>query len=440
MTTVAANAIQHYQTQYSDLVSQLPGANNLKIAALRSNAIKQVEQLGFPTRKHEDWKYTAVDALLSQRFYPTQQLRSINQVQILPYLLPEHSALLVFYNGVLQATLTSIDPKETGLKLLNLRTALEDPQSDITDQLSAQNAAHGFTALNTALMNDGYVLQLAAHTQIKAPIQIIYLTDQADLHMQYRNLIKLENSAEAMVVETFIGSQNRPYFTNVITQVDLADNARLSHTKIQCENLSGYHVGTVFCKQQGNSEFNSFSLAVGGALVRSDIETDLLGEGAHSDLHGLYIAESKQHIDHHTRIHHAVAHGSSREHYKGIITGQAHAVFNGKVIVAKDAQNTSAVQFNKNLLLSPHAKIDTKPQLEIFADDVRCAHGATVGQLDPQAIFYLQSRGLTEATTARQLLIQAFTDDIIEAIKHDPIRQQIRSFVNAKLTSFMETE
>ena len=439
MMTTATSAIQHYQTQYAQLAAQLPGADNIGLSALRSKAMKQVEQLGFPTRKHEDWKYTAIDSLLSQRFHSMQQLQLLEHAQILPFLLPDCCALLVFYNGLLQPTLTRIDPKVTGLTLLDLRTALNNPQLDVADRLSNQVITHGFTALNTALMNDGYVLQVAANAQLLAPIQIIYLTEQADLHTQYRNLIRLENFAEAVVVETFVGAQTQAYFTNTVTQVELADNAKLSHIKIQCESLSGYHVGTVFSKQQRNSEFNSFSLAVGGALVRSDVETDLLGEGAKCDFNGLYIASGKQHIDHHTRISHAIAHGSSREHYRGIITGQAHAVFNGKVIVAEDAQKTNAEQSNKNLLLSPHAKIDTKPQLEIFADDVRCAHGATVGQLDPQAIFYLQSRGLTEANS-RQLLIHAFADDSIEAIKHDPIRQQIRSLVNAKLTSFMETE
>ncbi len=423
---------------YAKQLTELPAAARApELEELREQGLQQLIHKGFPTRRDEEWKYTNVGNLVSQEFALPTVGSALSKQHIAPYQLASTSALVVFHNGVLSLELSEIPNDINGLQILSLTQALADPTLDCAKLLSELPSEHGFTALNNALMMSGYVIHLAANTQLNDPIQIIFLADQPNVHLQYRNLIHVEQAATGSIVETFVGTQTQAYFTNTVTQTTLSDAATLDHYKIQCESLAGFHVGTVYAQLQQDSRLTSHSFSLGGALVRSDIESHLLAQSARCDLNGLYIAAAKQHVDHHTTLNHAVAKGESHQVYKGIIADQAHAVFNGKIIVSQDAQQTNAQQSNKNLLLSSNAQVDTKPQLEIFADDVRCSHGATVGQLDAEALYYLQTRGIDKAQ-AKQLLVHAFADEVVNKIQNADIKQKILSLVNAKLASFME--
>jgi Fe-S cluster assembly protein SufD len=243
-----------------------------------------------------------------------------------------------------------------------------------------------------------------------------------------RNLLILEDGAQAKVIETYIGPAHEAYLTNAVTELVLGQNAVAEHTKLEWESAEAFHIATLQVQQARSSNFVSHVFAVGGALVRHEINVVLHGEGAASTLNGLYMATSQQHIDQHTRIDHVMPHCMSRELYKGILDGKARGVFNGKIVVHKDAQQTDAMQTNKNLLLSEDASIDTKPQLEIFNNDVKCAHGSTIGRLDANSLFYLRSRGLSEHA-ARSLLTYAFASELVHRLTLEPLRTKLNDFV-----------
>jgi Fe-S cluster assembly protein SufD len=264
--------------------------------------------------------------------------------------------------------------------------------------------------------------------ELARPIHLLYVSDASagTGTAQPHNLIVLDRFAKATVIETYAGLDDGAYFTNVVTEAVVGDGATLTHLKLQLESGKAYHVGTVDVRQARDSHLFSFSFATGAALSRTNVYTELRGEGCGATLNGLYLGDDEQHIDHQTRIEHVEPNCYSREHYKGILDGASHGVFNGKVYVHPAAQKTDGKQTNNTLLLSEKAQIDTKPQLEIFADDVKCTHGATVGRLDETALFYLKSRGIA-ARTARQLLTYAFAADVLETIEQAEVREGLEA-------------
>jgi Fe-S cluster assembly protein SufD len=290
--------------------------------------------------------------------------------------------------------------------------------------------AHTFTALNTAFINDGAVVHVEQDVEVKRPIHLLFLSDRDAVNgvAQPRNLIVLDRFAKATVIETYAGLANDTgaYFTNAVTEATIGDGATLTHLKLQRESAQAFHVGTVDVRQGRDSHLVSFSFATGAALSRTNIYTELRGEGCGATLNGLYLGDGDQHIDHQTRIEHVEPNCYSRELYKGILDGSAHGVFNGKVFVHPAAQKTDGKQTNQTLLLSEKAEIDTKPQLEIFADDVKCTHGATVGRLDETSLFYMKSRGIN-ARTARELLTYAFAADVLETIECVEVREGLEA-------------
>jgi Fe-S cluster assembly protein SufD len=298
----------------------------------------------------------------------------------------------------------------------------------------AAPAKSGFSSLNTAFMQDGAVIIVPDNMTVEIPIHIIYLTDdQAGASASGpRNLIVLGKNARATVIETYSGPDDTEYFTNSVTEVSLEAGAALDHYKLQQEGQKGFHIGSLEVWQQRDSRFYSHSISLGGKLARNDINVKLQGPGAQVILNGLYLAGGTQHIDNHTRIDHLSPHTSSKENYRGVLSGRARGVFNGKVIVHKDAQKTDAHQSNANLLLSSEAEVDTKPELEIYADDVKCSHGATVGQLDENMLFYLQSRAIPE-DLAHSLLTFAFAEDVISRIQLAPVRRRLEQHVVGQL-------
>ncbi len=335
--------------------------------------------------------------------------------------LPCH--LLVFVDGRFDPTYSIIGALPDGVSIRSLREVLEQDAARL-EPLLAGEPAHAFAALNLAFMADGVVIELARGAVRRAADPPALCRERGGDVRHYRNLIVAGENAQATVVEHYAGTEGAAYLTNAVTTIAAQANSNIEHYKLQQESAKAFHIAGIHATQARDSRFTSHSIALGGAIARNDITTRLAAEGAECTLNGFYMVGGRQLVDHHTRIDHAMPRGTSREFYRGVLDGAARGVFNGKVVVHPDAQHTDAEQSNHNLLLSKTAEVDTKPQLEIFADDVKCAHGATVGQLDDNMLFYLRSRGI-EPEVAKALLIYAFAHDIIGRIRLDPLKRHI---------------
>ncbi len=401
--------------------------------SLRLSAITRFEALGFPTTKNEDWHFTSVAPIAEREFNllapPTHR---VTAAQLAPFSFGATDwHTLVFVNGRYDAALSSASALPEGVTLVPLARAFDELPLLVEQYVGKVAAYEGqtFTAMNTAFLDDGAVLHVAREVEVARPIHLLFVTDASagtGGTSQPHNLIVLDRFAKATVIESYAGLGDGSYFTNVVTEAVVGDGATLTHLRLQRESEQAYHVGTVDVRQARDSHLVSFSFATGAALSRTNIYTELRGEGCGATLNGLYLGDGEQHIDHQTRIEHVEPNCYSREHYKGILDGSAHGVFNGKVFVHPAAQKTDGKQTNNTLLLSEKAQIDTKPQLEIFADDVKCTHGATVGRLDETSLFYMKSRGIN-ARAARELLTYAFAADVLETIEQDEVREELEA-------------
>jgi Fe-S cluster assembly protein SufD len=343
----------------------------------------------------EQWKYTRVSHLEKQLFdtAPIDIVTTNAIVTPMRDLLESHSELLKKYLGKM-----------------------------------ADNRERVFDALNMALMQDGYFIYIPAGKIINEPIELLFVTtDENNNKSSYtRNIIVMEEHSYATVIERYQGEGR--YFNNIVTEISLGACAHLEHYKLQQESLEATHIASMVVQQSRDSRFFSHSVSLGGALVRNDIAAELIAENTECELNGLYMADGKQHVDYHTLIDHIKPKGKSRENYRGIVDGKGRAVFNGKIVVHPDAQKTDSQMSNKNLLLSKTGEIDTKPELQIDADDVKCSHGATVGQLSDEALFYLCSRGI-DAAEAKKMLTYAFAKEIIDKIKIESLRKEIENAI-----------
>ena len=316
----------------------------------------------------------------------------------------------------------------------SLAAALADDADRLEPLLACdvEAFASGFEALNAAFWADGAYLDLASGVAIEEPVHLLFIATEADVETHPRNIIRAAAGSRVCIIEHYVGSDSAAYFTNAVTRIVADRNAVVEHYKLQEEAGRAFHIAALHAQQGPASHFTSHSFALGGALSRNDITTRFDAEGCVATLNGLYVAGGRQHMDHHTCIDHAKPRGTSREVYKGVLDGAARAVFNGKIVVRPDAQKTDAHQSNRNLLLSEHAEVDTKPQLEIYADDVKCSHGATVGQLDENQIFYLRARGMDEAA-ARSLLTFAFAEEIVRRADIAPLRARLEALLIDRL-------
>ena len=398
------------------------------VVAMRKQAIDRFITLGFPTTKNEDWHFTSPSAIAEREFtFVPARTGDVSRDDLVQFGFGAedwHSA--VFVNGRFAPELSDLDTLDPRVRVLSLADAWA-AAPDLTARLGlivTDVERHAFTALNSAFMPDGVVIHVPKDVELQQPIHALFVTDAhaAKTVMHPRNLIIVERNAKATVLESYAATSDAVYFTNAVTEVSVGEGATLAHYKLQREGRRSFHVGTIETVQERNSHYVSFSFATGAALSRSNIYTKLAGAGCGSTLNGLYMLDGEQHCDHQTRIEHAEPNCFSREVYKGVIDGHAHGVFNGKVYVHPIAQKTDGKQTNNTLLLSKEAQVDTKPQLEIFADDVKCTHGATVGRLDEMALFYMKSRGV-DAETARRLLIYAFAADVLETIERVEVRE-----------------
>lgn len=412
--------------------STLPGAQLDWLQTLRQQARGQFERHGLPAKKVEDWKYTSLWKLGQENFTHEAKPSSLDAAGCAEVALLEQAYRLVIVDGQFSAELSQLENLESGLTLTPLTESLEQAESMLNTHIDVEKP--GLNALNTLLLQQGAYLHVAANSKIDKPVELLVInsgeTDKLATHL--RHLVTLEENSEITLVEHYVSLQDNTGFTNVVTEVDLASNATLQHFKLQHESLKHYHIATLASKQASSSTWNTNSISLGGKLARNDIHSQLLGEESHVTMDGLYLLDGDQHVDNHTRIDHAVPHTTSDEVYKGVMDGDSHAVFNGKVVVHKDAQKTDANQSNRNLLLSRNCEIDSKPEMEIYADDVKCGHGSTVGQLDEQHIFFLRARGLDEVA-ARSLLTYAFAVDVLHRINDEPIRQALSNVVEQRL-------
>jgi Fe-S cluster assembly protein SufD len=422
--------VQRYLEQFDEFIRADATSAPDWLNAKRRSAIEQFAALGFPTTKNEDWHFTSVSAIAEREFtFVNARTGDVTPADIQPFLFGDESwHTVVFVNGRYTPKLSRLPNHQGGARVY----ALADAPPELTQLIGTivtDVDKHAFTALNTAFMADGVVIHVPKDVVVSHPIHVLFVTDtHAAKTVTYpRNLFVVDRSARATVLESYVSLGDAAHFTNAVTEVRVGDGATLEHHKIQREGRRAFHVGTIEAVQDRNSHYVSFSFATGAALSRTNIYTKLAGEGCGSTLNGLYMLDGEQHGDHQTRIEHAEPNCFSREVYKGVLDGRSHGVFNGKVYVHPIAQKTDGKQTNNTLLLSKEAQIDTKPQLEIFADDVKCTHGATVGRLDEMALFYMKSRGV-DAETARRLLVYAFAAEVLETIEQMDVKETLERF------------
>jgi Fe-S cluster assembly protein SufD len=409
------------------------------LSYIRQCAFERFGALGFPTTKNEDWHFTSVGPIVEAAYPPrTAPGGDVKPEDLAPFTFGASDwPTIVFVNGVFSPALSSLDSLPDGVKVYDMATAMRRGDTLVERNLSkyAPYELNTFTALNTAFVNDGAVVVIAKEFEVDRPIHVLFVSDAeaAKTQSNPRTLIIAERHSRATVIESYVGTGEAGYFTNAVTEVLLEDGANLSHLKIQRESPRAFHVGTIEAEQKRDSHYQSFSFSTGAQLSRTNIYTTLDGEGAGATLNGLYMLDGEQHCDHQTRIEHAQPNCFSRELYKGVLDGASHGVFNGKVYVHPIAQKTDGKQTNNVLLLSERAQVDTKPQLEIFADDVKCTHGATVGRIDQTALFYMKSRGINREL-ARRLLTYAFAAEVLETIEVTEVREDLEKATLQRFT------
>ncbi|MFQ5518697.1 MAG: Fe-S cluster assembly protein SufD [Mariprofundus sp.] len=418
-------------------ITGLPG--NAALKALRQQAADTFARTGLPAKRAEDWKYTDLSRLttaLGEAWWTTAAAKvDAPEVSTIDEL---DAYRLVFVAGKFQPQQSNLPD---GAKLLPLAEFLSNDSEDRGHCLFKLDESaplfNGLLAANTALASDGLCACIGDNIKLDKPLYVVHVGNST---AHVLNALMLGKNAEATLIEHFVGTDSdQAGLSNIATYLRLAENAALTHYRLQLEGAKQFHTGRVEVKQARDSRYILHAVELGSTLSRAEIVVDLSETGASCELNGLFVASNRQHIDHHTRIDHNAPHCRSRENYRTVLDGRAHAVFNGKIVVAEGAIKTDSAQHNGNLLLSKHAEIDTKPELEIYNDDVKCAHGVTVGQLDDNQLFYLKSRGLSEAE-ARQLLTFAFADEILVAMDIKAVRRFIERAAFAKLPNMTDLE
>jgi Fe-S cluster assembly protein SufD len=414
--------VAHCVKEFERLTPLLPGARA---------ALARFVETGFPTLRDEDWKYTNVAQIEASRFsfVPSSQSRiSVEQVAALA--LPD-AHRLVFVDGRHVPALSHVAALPAGVTLGSLARVVDRVPPPSTNELS------GFVALNAACATDGAYLELSPGAVIEEPIELLFIACETNLAMHCRNVVVAKEGSRARIVEHHAALRAATYLNNTVTELIIEPGADVGHYKLQDESPQSFHIAAVQAGLAEQARLLSGSYAFGGALTRTDIRVGLNAEGADCMLDGLYMAGGRRHVDHHTRIDHAKPRGTSRELYKGVVADASRAVFNGRIVVHADAQRSDASQSNRNLLLSEQAEVDTQPQLEIYADDVQCSHGATVGQLDAEQIYYLRSRGVADAT-ARAWLTYAFAAEMVERVRLAALRTRLDMMLRARLPAIAE--
>ncbi len=396
------------------------------LRTFRQDALTRFLSSGIPTTKNEDWKYTNLSEVSNIAFEPIAQT-PLPSNQILRGICSADEPTVVFVNGIIDEKLSSLNLLPQGLTLLPLKTAYREKETQIKTLLANYESTkeNNFVTLNHALNSAGYYIDIADKAIIKKLIHIVYVTTcKAPSLTTPRTLIIVGKSAEATILETHLGIDESSYLSVPLTDIFLNENTTLHYCKAQSESLKAYQIGNTRVWQERDSHFDGFSLSNGAAITRNDLDIVSNAEGTQSTLNGFYGVCANQHVDNHSSMDHRFANCTSNQLYKGLLNGQSHSVFNGKIFVRPIAQKTNSYQLNKNLILGDNCRVDTKPQLEIFADDVKCTHGATIGQLNSEEIFYLQTRCISKKE-AIKILAHGFVEDILSKIHHPDILKKL---------------
>lgn len=404
---------------------------------LRETARADFDRLGYPTTADEAWKSVNLSAITARDFQPGVPV-PLSDAELAPFLYADMPAIrIVFVNGHYAPGAASELPE--GVTIANLADADDHALVNVRLGTLAKSAALPFTALNTAFMRDGAFIHIARHVAVETPIHLLFLATAADAPAlsHPRALIIAEENSQVSLVETHAGIDAGVYFANAVTEIAVRDNARVDHIRLGLQGEDALHVANYQAELGRSSRLTLHDFTLGGAFVRHDISAYLRGEGGEATVNGCYVLHGSQHVDNYTLLEHAEPHCPSHELYKGILAGSARAIFRGKIHVRQKAQHTDAYQQNENILLSDDARVNAKPQLEIYADEVKCSHGATIGQLDENALFYLQARGIPKAE-ARRILLRAFADEIVGRVALDPVRAHLRAVIDARLAHIEE--
>ena len=424
----------HYQLEFKQFENNGASSVPAWVHELRKLAIAQFAERGFPTTKEENWRFTNISPISKTPFrYSSNKNKTEISPNGLAKLFPQQMLLnaIVIVDGFFSEQLSTCKKLPQGVIAGSFADALKQHPEIVQLHLNkyADGKSNSFTALNTAFMQDGAFLYIPKHTAIETPIHILVVSSGKNETASFlRTLIVVEEGALVNVLESFVSLSDNKTFTNVVTEIVAKEKSVIEYVTVQRENYTSYHYHAIHTQQEKESSVALFSLALGSAIARNEISTMLFGEACDTNLNGLYITSGEQLIDYHTLMHHHQPNCPSHELFKGILLGKSRAVYNGKVYVEPIAQKTDSKQTNRNLLLSDTATIDTKPELEIFADDVKCTHGATVGGLNEQSMFYLKSRGIGEET-ARGMLIVGFAAEVTEKIKHETFRRYVDTLV-----------
>ncbi len=436
--TLVTPGTETYIDQFNRLRERLPGHNIAWLDTQRAKSLARFGRIGFPTLRDEDWKYTSVRGITGKRFVVADPDNDKQPVDLSPFAIDGlESHRLVFVDGVFNRPLSTVGNSggaqcEFGVE--SFGEALARAPDYVESLLGSviKDRGHGFTALNNAMYRDGVIITLPARAEVSRPIEIVHLCRAQLCLSQPRNLIVCGLQGCAQIIERYVSASAHNTLSNSVTEILLEDGAALDYYLVQNQSSAAYQVCGIWVRQFPGSRFSCRTITFGGALVRNDLHVNLDGPQAHCDMLGVYSLGGRQHVDNHTNTLHAAENCSSREIYKGVLDQRARAVFHGRIRVDQGAQKTDAAQSSNTLLLSGNAEIDTKPQLEIYADDVKCSHGATIGQIDEKSLFYLRSRGIGEQE-ARALLIYAFVNDVLGEVNIKPLRRYLESILRQQL-------
>jgi Fe-S cluster assembly protein SufD len=428
----ATQAPEKYLEEFDQLKGRL-GSQPRWLQSLRQDAFARFAETGFPTTHDEDWRFTNI-AAVSNTAFELAGPEAVSKEQLRAFSASEFTCYLVFINGLFAPELSTLASMPKGVTVASLAAQLKNNPAGLEPHLGRylNTQRDAFAALNTSFIEDGVYVHVPRGVVVETPIYVLYVTvpGVTPTMNHPRNLIVAEENSQVTVVEDYVSLGEGITFSNTATELVAGDNAHVSHYMIVREGEQAYNFSTLRIQQGRSANVATHSLLLSGALVRNNVHPVLAGEGSQCLINGLFMANGRQHMDNYMLVEHASPHCDSRQFYNGILNGQSHGVFHGRIIVHKDAQKTDAKQTNRNLLLSDDAQIDTKPQLEIYADDVKCTHGATIGQFDENALFYLRSRGLDEAA-ARHVLLLAFANECLDRMNSRQVRDHLEKLVVA---------
>lgn len=442
MSAIVEN-VSAYVSAQQQRAANLPGSGLGALDASRAAALERLSRFGLPSQRDEDWKYTSIRSITRDAFMPAEAGADCPSQFIRDYAIAKLDACrMVFVDGFFAPELSDVATLADGVSVRSLGQALVDDADAVLAHLGVAlgETPHGFAAMNSAFMADGAVVSIAAGAEVDQAIELLFVSGCGGegLVSLPRNLVTLGEGACATIIERHLTLTDGRNLSNSLSEIVLAANATLDYCSLQMQSDRSFHVGGFFASLAQSSTLRATSVTTSGALVRNDARVNLNEEGASATLDGCYLAFGRSHIDNHTHISHNKPNCVSREMYKGVLGDRGHAVFHGRIVVQQDAQKTDSEQSNQNLLLSESAEVDTKPQLEIYADDVKCAHGATVGQLDESALFYLVSRGV-DRVSARRMLTQAFAADVLDRVRSIPLREYLQDLASNRLGAAFST-